>query len=215
MAASRDPEQETQVGQAPTPNPRKLRCQMCVVLRCGACGCLLGSKRKIMECVSSLWSKPCVGSRWEPREQALLGIRVTKRVLWNQKPEWGQREVPRQEDRSQVCGKRKFTWELRYANLSYNCKSDKEIPPRCMWRHLWGQTENQLFTSLPGNIQEQCRESYKILKGDWKDVFPMKVLNVCYRFIYKFNVIPVKIHGVLFGIWWNLNYLEEWSLQNS
>lgn len=43
--------------------------------------------------------------------------------------EWGQREVAHQEDRSQVCGKRKSAWELRYANLSYKCKSDKEIPP--------------------------------------------------------------------------------------
>lgn len=63
-------------------------------------------------------------------EQGMPGTRAGQ--VGSLKPEfreWGQRKVAHQEDRTQVCGKRKFAWGLRYANPSYNYKSDKEIPP--------------------------------------------------------------------------------------
>lgn len=56
----------------------------------------------------------------------------------------------------------------RYENLSYNHKSDKEIP-LCACDPAGvgvGGKENTPFINLTGNIQEQYKGIYKILMGD-------------------------------------------------
>lgn len=40
-----------------------------------------------------------------------------------------------------------------------------------------GGKENTPFINLTGNIQEQYKGIYKILMGDKKEVFPLKILN--------------------------------------